>query len=238
MKLICEELRMKRKNITDELRAALLRESPAFAGLSEQETIQIVKMSGGKDGLYEKGKYILRQGDRIFGFGIILEGMIQSSRLEGNSRVIFRNYQKGELVADDLVFGGVAASVCDFTAVEDTWVVWIEIPHSMEVLARRCVNHNKLLHNLIRIMALRNLTLIERTQVLTRKTLRGKLLCYLEQEAVRQGKKSFTVPFTRDELADYLGADRSALSRTISALKKEGLIECRGKYFSLCPKEK
>ncbi len=224
---------MEKKNITGELRAALLQKSPAFAGLSVQETIQIVKLSGAKDGLYGKGEYVLREGDRIFGFGIILEGMVQSSRLEGNNRVIFRNHHTGDLLADDLVFGGIAVSVCDFTAMKDTWIVWIEIPHSMEVLARRCVNHNKLLHNLIRIMAKRNLTLIERTQVLTRRTMREKLLCYLEQEADRQGKRSFTVPFARDELADYLGVDRSALSRTISALKKEGVIDCQGRKFSI-----
>lgn len=224
---------MERKKITDELRAALLQKSPAFAGLSAQETIQIVKLSGAKDGLYEKGEYILREGDRIFGFGIILEGVVQSSRLEGNTRVIFQNHPEGDLLADDLVFGGVSASLCDFTALGDTWIVWIEIPHSMEVLARRCVNHNKLLHNLIRIMAQRNLTLIERTQVLTRRTMREKLLCYLEQEADRQGKRTFTISFTRDELADYLGVDRSALSRTISALKKEGLIDCQGRRFSV-----
>ncbi len=224
---------MERKSITDELRAALLQESPVFAGMSAQEIIQIVKLSGAKDGLYKKGEYILREGDRIFGFGIILEGMIQSSRFERNSRVIFQDHRKGDLFADDLVFGGVSESVCDFTTLEDTWVVWIEIPHSMEVLARRCVNHNRMLHNLLRIMARRNLTLIERTQVLTCKTMREKLLCYLEQEADRQGKRTFTIPFTRDGLADYLGVDRSALSRTISSLKKEGVIVCQGRKFSI-----
>lgn len=227
---------MEKKNITEELRASKLQKSRAFLGMTLQEIIQIVRLSGAKDGLYRRGDYILREGDRIFGFGILLEGMLQSSRYEGNGRVIFKNYREGELVADDQVFGGVSVSACDFTAAEDVWIVWIEIPHSMQVLARRCENHTKLLHNLIRIMAERNLTLIERTQVLTRKTMREKLLCYLEQESDRHGSRIFDIPFTRDELADYLGTDRSALSRTISSMKKDGLLDCRGRRFMLCAK--
>ena len=169
----------------------------------------------------------------MFGFGIILEGMVQSSKHERNGRVIFKSHHARELLVDDLVFGGISSSPCDFTAMEDTWIVWIEIPHSMEVLARRCTNHTKLLHNLIRIMAQRNVALMQRTQVLTQKTMREKLLYYLEQEADKCGEKTFAIPFTRDELADYLGVYRSALSRTISEMKKENIIDSSGRRFTI-----
>ena len=224
---------MKKKDITNELRAELLQKSEAFQRLTLEDITLIVELSGAKDGFYRKGDYIFREGDRIFGFGIILSGMVQSSKHERNGRVIFKSHHPYELLADDLVFSGTALSPCEFTAMEDTWIVWIEIPHSMEVLARRCANHTKLLHNLIRIMANRNIALMQRVQILTQKTMREKLLCYLEQEATKCGEKTFDIPFTRDELADYLGVDRSALSRTISAMKKENIIDSNGKRFTI-----
>lgn len=220
--------------LNEKLRSQLLAKTPAFKGIPEDEVSKIVELSDAKDALYEKGQYVLREGNKISGLGIILQGVVQGSRQElDGTRIIYRNYCAGDLLAADVVFSKNFVSDWDLRAVEDVWAVWIEIPHSMEVLSRRCVNHSKLLHNIIHILAERNVALTRRTTILLKKTIRERVLCYLKTEAEQCGKKTFSVPFTRDEMADYLGVDRSALSRTLSAMKRDGVISFEKRCFTI-----
>ena len=91
--------------------------------------------------------------------------------------------------------------------------------------------------NLMAVLARKNLFLSEKLRHLSRRTLREKLLSYLEQQALSAGKNSFTIPFDRQELADYLCADRSALSREIGKLRREGVLESRGSAFTLLDRD-
>lgn len=223
-----------REIINGKLRSQLLAKTPAFKGIPEDEVSKIVELSDAKDAWYEKGQYVLREGNKVSGFGIILQGIVQGSRQElDGTRIIYRNYCAGDLLAADVVFSKHFVSAWDLKAVEDVWIVWIEVPHSMEVLSRRCVNHSKLLHNIIHILAERNVALTRRTTILLKKTIRERVLCYLKTESEQCGEKTFSIPFTRDEMADYLGVDRSALSRTLSAMKKDGVISFEKKYFTI-----
>ena len=87
--------------------------------------------------------------------------------------------------------------------------------------------------NIVSILADNNTRLIEKTEILCKKTLRSKILAYLEQEARNHGCRSFTIPFNRTDLANYLDADRSALTRELARMKEEGLIDFTKNNFEL-----
>ena len=87
--------------------------------------------------------------------------------------------------------------------------------------------------NLLRIMARKNVTLSQRMMNISARTIRARLLSYLSQQAIRTGSSRFTIPFNRQELADYLGVERSALSAQMSKMKEEGLIDYRKNAFEV-----
>lgn len=215
-------------------RVERIRQSQVFAGIPSEEVGAVLSLSGAREVFYRKGELILREGEKIFGFGILVSGIVQSFQqdAEGN-RVFFATLHGGDLLTDEFAFGGMALCPWDILVIEDAWVVWIEIPHSMEVLARKCVNHARLMRNLLQIQARKSVDLAMRVSLLSKKTIRERIITYLRWEGDRCGAKSFDVKFSRDEMADYLGVDRSALSRTLSNMKKEGLIDYARDHFEI-----
>ena len=88
-----------------------------------------------------------------------------------------------------------------------------------------CPCHEKLIRNMLMVMAKKNLELSRRSLHTAPKSIRGRLISYFSQEMVQQGSSQFMIPFNRQELADYLGVDRSALSNELGKMRKEGIIE-------------
>ncbi|MCI8513145.1 MAG: Crp/Fnr family transcriptional regulator [Lachnospiraceae bacterium] len=208
--------------------------SKVFNGISPEEIDAILSFSGAREMRYRKGEVILREGERIFGFGILAGGTVQSYQqdAEGN-RVFFTTRRVGDLLTDEFAFGGMVLCPWNILVLEEAWVIWIDIPHSMEVMSRRCVNHARLLRNLLQIQAEKNIELAMRVTLLSKKTIRARIVTYLQWESDRCGAKCFDVKFSRDEMADYLGVDRSALSRTLSNMKKEGVIDYVRGHFEI-----
>ena len=96
-----------------------------------------------------------------------------------------------------------------------------------------CGDHHQMIYNLMRILAMKNLAFHRRSEITAQRTTRGKLMTFLLLEAKRAGSCSFTIPFDRQELADYLGVDRSGLSAQIGALRREGVLSCERSRFTL-----
>lgn len=94
----------------------------------------------------------------------------------------------------------------------------------------------RITENFLRILAAKNLHFNEKLIHMGHRSIRGKLLSFLSVTADRTGSADFTIPFSRQQLADYLGVDRSALSAVLSSLQKEGLLRYRRNHFSLSRK--
>lgn len=211
-----------------------LRRTSVFEGIPSEEVEAVLSLSGAREAHYRKGEFIMREGEKIFGFGILAGGTAQSFQqdAEGN-RVFLMTFCSGDLLTDEFAFGGMVLCPWNILVIEEAWAVWIDIPHSAEVLARRCVNHARLMRNLLQIQARKNIELSMRISLLSKKTIRARVDAYLRWEAERCGSKRFRVKFSRDEMADYLGVDRSALSRTLSNMKKEGVIDYARDHFEI-----
>ena len=98
---------------------------------------------------------------------------------------------------------------------------------------KACAFHSRLIFNLLKVVANRNLAFNRKLEILSKRTTREKLMTYLMHEAKRQGSSHFTIPFDRQALADYLGVDRSALSAEISKMKKDGILDSERSRFVL-----
>ena len=118
-------------------------------------------------------------------------------------------------------------------ATQDTEVLFLNVSRILTSCTHACAHHSKISQNLLNVFAHKNMNLSRRIFYTSPKTIRGKLLSYLSAQAIRRGSNTFTIPFNRQELADYLGVDRSALSNELSKMQKEGILETHRSKFVL-----
>lgn len=164
--------------------------------------------------------------------GIVITGQVQIIKEDywGN-RTIISDMHEGDMFGE--------ASCCDIrelvpfsaVAVSDADIMTIE--HSRLFCGGRlpCSCHNRLLYNLTRSLAVKNNTLSRKISHITERSTRDKLMSYLSEQAYLCGRNSFKIPFDRQELADYLSVDRSAMSNELSKMRREGLIDYRKNNF-------
>ena len=122
-----------------------------------------------------------------------------------------------------------------FSAVvaEEADVLFLDVGRVLTMCSSACAFHARLIRNLLAILARQNLQLTRKMEHITQKTTRKKLLSYLSFQAEREGSQAFRIPYNRQELADYLGVDRSAMSAELARMQREGILTCRRSQFTL-----
>ena len=118
-------------------------------------------------------------------------------------------------------------------AAEPVRVLFLDVGKVLHVCSGACSCHNKLIRNLLSISAQKNLNLSRRILHTSSKTIRGRILSYLSYQSMRAGSREFQIPFNRQQLADYLGVDRSAMSSELGKMQKEGILRTERNYFCL-----
>ena len=113
-------------------------------------------------------------------------------------------------------------------------VVFIDYPHILKRCERACTHHSLLVQNMLRLISDKAQALSERVDVLSRRSIREKLLCYFNQLAEKEGSRTFQLPFSLSMLADYIATDRSAMMRELKRLKEEGVLRSEGRRITLC----
>ena len=194
----------------------LFANAPLFQGFEPGEREKILNCLQGKSRTYEKDELILRAGDVVSALGMVLSGsvLIENDDVWGNRSVL-----------DKAGLGQIFA--------ENTQVLFLDIRKVLSLCPRLCSFHHQLIRNLLMISSQKNLTLSRRIFNTSSKTIRGRLLSYLSYEALKHGSREFSIPFNRQQLADYLGVDRSALSAELGKMQRDGLIQVKRKDFWL-----
>lgn len=183
---------------------------------------------------FQSGELLVREGEKARNFGIILSGAVNVVRysLDGDEKVLTR-LTAGQAFGTSFVLGGETRAFGNILATEPTTVLFLRGDRVLCPCERRCPAHVDLICRLLEIIAHRNTMLARKLDCLTQKTTAEKLLSYLEMQAEAAGQRSFDIPFTRQQLADYLNVDRAALCIQISRLVQEGVLETRRKHFHL-----
>lgn len=205
-----------------------------FRGISAEELERIRPCLGIYEKHYAKGSVIYRAGDVISDVGLVETGSVN---IESNSywgvSSIFGHMERGEIFAEAYAAVPNKELLCDVVACEDCTVLFLPMQQAITLCQKNCRAHGCLVRNLIQLSAIKNLSLTNRMMHITPRTIRDRLLSYLSQQMLAHGDHSFTIPFTRQQLSEYLGVDRSALSHEISKMQKEGLLTCHKNEFVL-----
>ena len=214
---------------TDELLKTRL-----FRGFTTEELIDALRALHAHGRNYQKGDWILASGETIIEIGLVLQGsvLIENNDVWGN-RSIMEKVPRGQAFTVTYALQSNLPIPIDVTAAEPCSVMFLDVPVIQENQTAQ-IWHVKFLSNILRLTAARNYALITRGMHTQPKTVRERVLSYLGTEAKTAGSLSFTIPFDRQQMADYLNLDRSALSKELGKMKKEGLIDYKKNRFKLC----
>ena len=212
----------------------LLANTELFSGIEAAEIKKALECLGFEQRRFAKGETVFRAGKIVQSFALILSGsvIIENTDFWGNTSVLDK-IGAGQTCAESYAFAENEALMVDVTATEQSEVLFFNAKRVMTVCSRACSCHNRLIRNLFFIVAQKNLHLSRRIFHTSSKSIRGRLMSYLSHRAAQCGCGTFSIPFNRQELADYLSVDRSALSNELSKMQKEGLLATEKNRFCL-----
>ena len=208
--------------------------SRLFAGMRREEVETILPCLAGTVQTFAKEDCLLRAGEPAGRMGLLLEGAAQVVQEDyWGRRFLVARIEAGELFGESFACLEGETLPVSVIAAEPCTALLLEGRAVLHPCARACPGHGKLMGNLLEILAVKNTALTRKMEHLTRRTNREKLLSYLSEQARRCGGGRFSIPFTRQERADYLAVDRSAMSRELSRMREDGLCNFAGREFVL-----
>ena len=212
----------------------LLSKTALFRGTTGEEVEAMLACLGAVRRKFERRETIYGVGEVVSSLGMVLSGsvLIESDDLWGNTTVL-DSVGPGQIFAETYACLPGEPLMVNVVAAEPAQVLFMDVSRILNVCCRACDYHNKLIGNLLFLSAEKNLHLSRKILHTSSKTIRGRLLSYLSYQAVRSGSRSFTIPFNRQQLADYLHVERSALSNELSKMQKEGLLKVDKSHFCL-----
>ncbi len=212
----------------------IIKACPLFFGVEMDNLPALLGCLGAQAKVYPKGSAVLSAGAPARSAGIVLEGAVQVCREDADgNRAVLAAMEPGDLFGEAYACAGVDSLPVSVWAERESTVLLLDIGKVSTVCPSACSFHQSLVKNLLRVLAQKNVFLTGKMEHLAKRTLREKLLSYLREQAALQGGGTFTVPFDRQGLADYLCADRSALSRELGNLRREGILEAEKNRFRL-----
>lgn len=212
----------------------ILQACPLFEGISAQNLSAMVSCLGARTVSAARGEMIFREGEPARYMGLMLSGSGQIIREDyfGN-RTILARIEAGDLFGESFACAGLEALPVSVAATENCTYMLFDCRRLTTSCTNACEFHSRLIFNLLQIVAAKNLIFHQKIEITSKRTTRDKLMTYLLLQAKTAGSSRFTIPYDRQELADYLEVDRSGLSAEISRLRKEGVLECRKNEFFL-----
>ena len=213
---------------------ALLQASPVFYDIAPEEIHAMLDCLSAKTLSYPKGSFLFHYGDHLDSLGLVVEGCVDVMKEDfwGNTNLMTR-CRPGDIFGESYAIRTNCALEVSLYAEQNSTVLYLNVSKMMTLCSRACEFHNQLTRNLLSVLAERNFQLGQKLEHMTKRTTREKLLSYLSSEARRSGSSSFDIPFNRQQLADYLSVDRSAMSNGLCHLRDEGLISFQKNHFTV-----
>ena len=212
----------------------ILETCPLFDGIDLKDLSSMLTCLGARVSNYQKNQVIFREGEAANYVGIVLSGAVQIVREDfyGNRSIVAR-IEPSELFGESFACAGMEALPVSAAAAEDSRIMLIDCRRLTVSCTSACSFHSRIIFNLLQVVATKNLLLNRKIEITSHRTTREKLMAYLLIQAKQNKSSSFTIPYDRQALADYLGVDRSAMAVEISKLRKDGIIACEKSYFEL-----
>ena len=204
--------------------------SPLFRGLTPAEWDALAQTGQLRTKTFSRHEIIFHAGSRIHEVGVVLRGSVHIENLDlWGTKTILSSVPAGQVFAETYAFCGDAMLV-DAVAAEDCEVLFV---NAAAFSGGSSAGQDKMLHTLLAVSMRKNLSLSQRIFCTTPKTVRGRLLTYFSAQTAACGRLEFDIPFNRQQLADYLNLDRSALSKELCRMRDEGLLQFEKNHFVL-----
>ena len=212
-----------------------LERSPLFQGISYDEYRRMLTC-------FQAVQRSYRPEEMIYDFskpnqnavGIIERGAASLIRIDADGvATVLEELHAGGVFGKDLAFAGSREDSLEVVCRTACDVLFIDYPHILKRCENACYHHSLLVQNMLRLMADKAQSLSERVDVLSRRSIREKLLCYFRQQSEKEGTDTFTLPFSLSTQADYIATDRSAMMRELKRLREEGTVSSDGRRFTL-----
>lgn len=212
----------------------ILRQSGLFAGVQAQELEAMLGCLQPRMADYRKDDFILSAGDTTDSFALVLQGSVHIIQEDfwGNRNILSAIGPGGAFAESFAATPGRPMNVSALAS-GDCRVMFLNLRRVLTTCPSSCGHHRQIIENLLGKLAEKNQQLSEKLSHMSKRSTRQKLLSYLSAEAVRQGGNLFEIPFNRQQLADYLSVDRSALSAELGKLQREGLLDFHRSTFKI-----
>lgn len=211
-----------------------IRSTPLFSGVSEAELTAMLACLKAEKKDFPKEAFVLRAGDTAESIGLVLTGtvLVIQEDIWGN-RNILSKAGLGQTFA--AAYACAPGSRLNVSVVAETpvTVLFLNVKRILTVCPSACSYHNRIIRNLLGELAGKNLQFSEKLTHVGQRSTRSKIMSYLSAEAQRLGTYELDIPFSRQQLADYLGVERSGLSQELGKMKKDGLLDYRKSHFVL-----
>jgi len=200
-----------------------------FQGITSEEIKEMITCLSPRKKAFEKHQYIYKIGDDISSIGLVKKGSVLAVEDDwwGNRNII-RSFKVGESFGEAYALSSKSINF-SIVANEKTEIIFLDVSSIMHTCKKNCPYHNKLINNFVSLLAEKNIALKSKIENVTKRTTREKILSYLSKFS----SKDFDIPFDRQQFADYLCVDRSALSSELGKLKKENIIDFKKNHFHL-----
>lgn len=213
---------------------SVLQNCSLFLDIEEGNLMAMLNCLGAKVSTYAKGQPIFLEGEAASYVGIVLSGQVQVIKEDFNgNRNILTSVQPSQLFGEVFACAEIAHLPVSVMATSESQIMLLACKQIITTCNSSCVFHNRVIHNLLRIVAAKNLLLNQKIEFLSQRTTKEKLMAYLFAQAKQNHSTTFTIPYNRQALADYLGVDRSAMSAELSKLQQEGRIQFQKNHFTL-----
>lgn len=211
-----------------------LSKTQLFHGIQEREIPELFRCLMPRERKFQKGEVIFRAGSPVSEIGLVESGSVNIIvNLYWGSSIIFGHVRKGEVFAENYAAIPGKELICDVVACEETDILFLNMQNMLTTCRKGCTFHNRIIKNMLSISAKKNLNMSYRMMHTASKSLRQRLISYLSEQALEHGSSHFTIPFNRQQLADYLAVNRSAMSNELSKMQEDGLITYRKNEFTL-----
>ncbi len=212
----------------------VLKRTKLFSGVGEEDILPMLNCLNAVVRQVGKGEYVFRQGEYIRSLMILGSGRlhIQKEDYWGNLNIL-NEIRPGEMFGEAYIVPNSDPLMNDVVATEESTILFFDMERILTVCPSACPFHTQLIKNMVYTISDKNKKLVQKISYISQRSTREKLLSYLSDEAKRQNSSSFSIPFNRQQLADFLSVDRSAMSNELCKLRDVGMLDFHKSEFTL-----
>jgi len=212
----------------------LIHLSPLLKGITQEESTTLFACLDVRHRAYRKGSFIFSAGQHVTDVGLLLSGQLDilQDDVWGNRRILER-VTPGEMFGTAFSCANIERIPISVCATQASEVLLFDYRKVLTTCNSACQFHTQLILNMLQLLSRKSITMMEKIENVTRRSTREKVLSYLSQQAQLHQAQSFEIRFNRQELAEYLAVDRSALSAELGHLREEGVLRFNKNHFEL-----